>query len=145
MWISFDCKNSFVCSLGPIFWGDNFFVSALLFCIGLSGFPCIPLVYVRAASSAHFFANIFSHLPIKKFATRVDCMICNVQNKWKIRLQLTKPVTWPPLVWGVVCGAAASGTLFIFVGGLTLSLPQHFCLYLEFNVFQHVLALVCGA
>nr|QCT83345.1 chlorophyll synthase [Cinnamomum camphora] len=30
-------------------------------------------------------------------------------NIWKIRLQLTKPVTWPPLVWGVVCGAAASG------------------------------------
>lgn len=35
---------------------------------------------------------------------------CIVQNIWKIRLQLTKPVTWPPLVWGVVCGAAASGT-----------------------------------
>ncbi|KAK6943150.1 UbiA prenyltransferase family [Dillenia turbinata] len=32
-----------------------------------------------------------------------------VQNKWKIHLQLAKPVTWPPLVWGVVCGAAASG------------------------------------
>ncbi|KAK6943153.1 UbiA prenyltransferase family, partial [Dillenia turbinata] len=32
-----------------------------------------------------------------------------VQNKWKIRLQLAKPVTWPPLVWGVVCGAVASG------------------------------------
>ncbi|GMH06747.1 hypothetical protein Nepgr_008587 [Nepenthes gracilis] len=31
------------------------------------------------------------------------------KNKWKIRLQLAKPVTWPPLVWGVVCGAAASG------------------------------------
>ncbi len=30
-------------------------------------------------------------------------------NKWKIRLQLTKPVTWIPLVWGVMCGAAASG------------------------------------
>uniref|UniRef100_M8CYB3 Chlorophyll synthase, chloroplastic n=1 Tax=Aegilops tauschii TaxID=37682 RepID=M8CYB3_AEGTA len=30
-------------------------------------------------------------------------------NIWKIRLQLTKPVTWPPLVWGVLCGAAASG------------------------------------
>lgn len=30
-------------------------------------------------------------------------------EKWKIRVQLTKPVTWPPLVWGVVCGAAASG------------------------------------
>jgi len=28
---------------------------------------------------------------------------------WKIRLQLTKPVTWIPLVWGVMCGAAASG------------------------------------
>ena len=42
-------------------------------------------------------------------------MICIVQNKWKIRLQLTKPVTWPPLVWGVVCGAAASGTLLIYI------------------------------
>ncbi|KAK4359351.1 hypothetical protein RND71_021580 [Anisodus tanguticus] len=30
-------------------------------------------------------------------------------DKWKIRVQLTKPVTWPPLIWGVVCGAAASG------------------------------------
>ncbi|KAG0477033.1 hypothetical protein HPP92_013874 [Vanilla planifolia] len=31
-------------------------------------------------------------------------------DKWKIRLQLVaKPVTWPPLVWGVLCGAAASG------------------------------------
>ncbi|XP_028760981.1 chlorophyll synthase, chloroplastic-like [Neltuma alba] len=30
-------------------------------------------------------------------------------DKWKIRLQLTKPVSWPILVWGVVCGAAASG------------------------------------
>jgi len=30
-------------------------------------------------------------------------------NIWKIRLQLMKPVTWVPLIWGVVCGAAASG------------------------------------
>ncbi|BBN15467.1 chlorophyll/bacteriochlorophyll a synthase [Marchantia polymorpha subsp. ruderalis] len=30
-------------------------------------------------------------------------------NIWKIRLQLTKPVTWAPLIWGVACGAAASG------------------------------------
>lgn len=30
-------------------------------------------------------------------------------NIWKIRLQLTKPVTWIPLIWGVMCGAAASG------------------------------------
>lgn len=30
-------------------------------------------------------------------------------NIWKIRLQLMKPVTWIPLIWGVLCGAAASG------------------------------------
>ncbi|NJK28966.1 MAG: chlorophyll synthase ChlG [Acaryochloris sp. SU_5_25] len=30
-------------------------------------------------------------------------------NIWKIRLQLMKPITWVPLVWGVICGAAASG------------------------------------
>ena len=30
-------------------------------------------------------------------------------NLWKIRLQLMKPVTWIPLIWGVLCGAAASG------------------------------------
>ncbi|KAK4268574.1 hypothetical protein QN277_025208 [Acacia crassicarpa] len=30
-------------------------------------------------------------------------------DKWKIHLQLTKPVSWLILVWGVVCGAAASG------------------------------------
>lgn len=30
-------------------------------------------------------------------------------SKWKLRLQLMKPVTWIPLVWGVTCGAAASG------------------------------------
>ncbi|KAF5835217.1 UbiA prenyltransferase family-domain-containing protein [Dunaliella salina] len=27
----------------------------------------------------------------------------------KIRIQLMKPVTWIPLIWGVACGAAASG------------------------------------
>ncbi|KAF3639708.1 Chlorophyll synthase, chloroplastic [Capsicum annuum] len=35
--------------------------------------------------------------------------IAGIKDKWKIRVQLTKPVTWPPLIWGVVCGAAASG------------------------------------
>lgn len=30
-------------------------------------------------------------------------------NIWAIRLQLMKPVTWIPLIWGVACGAAASG------------------------------------
>ena len=33
----------------------------------------------------------------------------STDNIWKIRLQLMKPVTWIPLIWGVVCGAAASG------------------------------------
>lgn len=28
---------------------------------------------------------------------------------WKIRLQLMKPITWIPLIWGVVCGAGSSG------------------------------------
>jgi chlorophyll synthase len=31
-------------------------------------------------------------------------------NIWKIRLQLMKPITWIPLIWGVVCGAASSGS-----------------------------------
>jgi chlorophyll synthase len=31
------------------------------------------------------------------------------QNIWQIRLQLMKPITWIPLIWGVVCGAASSG------------------------------------
>jgi len=30
-------------------------------------------------------------------------------NIWAIRLQLCKPVTWIPVIWGVACGAAASG------------------------------------
>jgi chlorophyll/bacteriochlorophyll a synthase len=29
---------------------------------------------------------------------------------WKIRLQLMKPITWIPLIWGVVCGAASAGS-----------------------------------
>jgi len=33
----------------------------------------------------------------------------STSNIWKIRLQLMKPVTWIPLIWGVLCGAAASG------------------------------------
>ena len=30
-------------------------------------------------------------------------------NIWNIRLQLMKPITWIPLIWDVVCGAASSG------------------------------------
>jgi chlorophyll synthase len=33
----------------------------------------------------------------------------STKNIWAIRLQLCKPVTWIPLIWGVACGAAASG------------------------------------
>lgn len=34
-----------------------------------------------------------------------------VQNlpKWRLRLQLMKPITWIPLMWGVLCGSASSG------------------------------------
>ena len=28
---------------------------------------------------------------------------------WTIRLQLMKPITWIPLIWGVICGAASAG------------------------------------
>ncbi|KAF6147004.1 hypothetical protein GIB67_036723 [Kingdonia uniflora] len=48
-------------------------------------------------------------LSLLAYQAAVLCIICLTTNKWKIRLQLMKPVTWPPLVWGVVCGAAASG------------------------------------
>lgn len=46
-------------------------------------------------------ANIRQLLGVKGASETTDL--------WKIRLQLTKPVTWIPLVWGVMCGAAASG------------------------------------
>jgi len=41
-------------------------------------------------------------------------------NIWKIRLQLMKPVTWVPLIWGVVCGAAASGNYHSIWSGAPL-------------------------
>lgn len=33
---------------------------------------------------------------------------------WKIRLQLCKPVTWPPLLFGVIAGTCASGNFDFF-------------------------------
>jgi len=42
-------------------------------------------------------------------------------NKWAIRLQLTKPVTWVPLIWGVLCGAAAAGNYHAIWDGATFS------------------------
>ncbi|XXG44328.1 hypothetical protein AAC387_Pa01g4162 [Persea americana] len=60
--------------------------------------PSAPGTAPAAAGNG---ANINQLLGIKGAKQETDI--------WKIRLQLTKPVTWPPLVWGVVCGAAASG------------------------------------
>ena len=49
---------------------------------------------------------------------------------WKIRLQLMKPATWIPLIWGVACGAAASGNYHAIwnlfgAAPTTDSLPLH--------------------
>ncbi|KAJ1472693.1 hypothetical protein T484DRAFT_1839277 [Baffinella frigidus] len=40
-------------------------------------------------------------------------------DKWAIRVQLTKPVTWVPLIWGVACGAAAAGNYHAIWDGAT--------------------------
>jgi len=48
-------------------------------------------------------------------------------NLWKIRLQLMKPITWIPLIWGVVCGAASSGN---FVWSLENVLVAAACMLL---------------
>ncbi|MCW6036524.1 chlorophyll synthase ChlG [Spirulina subsalsa FACHB-351] len=49
-------------------------------------------------------------------------------NIWKIRLQLMKPITWIPLIWGVVCGAASSGG---YVWGLEDLLKAFTCMLLS--------------
>jgi chlorophyll/bacteriochlorophyll a synthase len=41
---------------------------------------------------------------------------------WKIHLQLMKPVTWIPLMWGVLCGAASSGHFTWNVENVAVSL-----------------------
>ncbi|ERN40459.1 chlorophyll synthase, chlG [Rubidibacter lacunae KORDI 51-2] len=46
---------------------------------------------------------------------------------WKIRLQLMKPITWIPLIWGVVCGAASSGS---YVWSLECLLQAAACMLL---------------
>ncbi|MEM6519749.1 MAG: chlorophyll synthase ChlG [Cyanobacteria bacterium P01_D01_bin.71] len=47
---------------------------------------------------------------------------------WKIRLQLMKPITWVPLIWGVVCGAASSGN---YVWSLEYVLVAAACMLLS--------------
>uniref|UniRef100_A0A6V1M160 Chlorophyll synthase n=1 Tax=Heterosigma akashiwo TaxID=2829 RepID=A0A6V1M160_HETAK len=42
----------------------------------------------------------------------------------RIRIQLTKPVTWIPLIWGVICGAAASGN-YEWSNPLTVGMEGH--------------------
>ncbi len=42
------------------------------------------------------------------------------QPLWKLRVQLMKPVTWIPLMWGVLCGAASGGA-FRWAGYFQLS------------------------
>lgn len=61
-------------------------------------------------------------------------MSWNVQNKWKIRLQLTKPVTWPPLIWGVVCGAAASGIYFAYNRYKSFVIHEFFLIKFQFKL-----------
>ena len=41
---------------------------------------------------------------------------------WKLRLQLMKPITWIPLIWGVICGAAASGNFQWTISNVLASL-----------------------
>jgi chlorophyll synthase len=56
----------------------------------------------QATESAEFVKGNVAQLLGIRGGERTD-------NIWKIRLQLMKPVTWVPLIWGVLCGAAASG------------------------------------
>ena len=41
---------------------------------------------------------------------------------WKLRIQLMKPITWIPLIWGVICGAAASGNFHWTISNFLASL-----------------------
>ena len=41
---------------------------------------------------------------------------------WKLRIQLMKPITWIPLIWGVVCGATASGNFQWTISNVLASL-----------------------
>ncbi|XRA96748.1 chlorophyll synthase [Pycnococcus provasolii] len=43
--------------------------------------------------------------------------------KWQVMVQLSKPGTWVPVVWGVLCGAAASGN-FHWIEGFPRDVSQ---------------------
>ena len=74
----------------------------------------------RVHSASTSFQNSASslHMALKKGETAENSDVrqlmgikggAQTENVWAIRLQLCKPVTWIPLIWGVACGAAASG------------------------------------
>jgi chlorophyll/bacteriochlorophyll a synthase len=46
----------------------------------------------------------------------------DTRSVWAIHLQLMKPVTWIPLMWGVLCGAASSGNYTWTVENVVVSL-----------------------
>ena len=48
------------------------------------------------------------------------------KSLWKLRIQLMKPITWIPLIWGVVCGAAASGNFSWSINNILASLACMF-------------------
>jgi len=43
------------------------------------------------------------------------------KNIWAIRLQLCKPVTWIPLIWGVACGVSANDISFAHILNILLT------------------------
>lgn len=86
----------------------------------LDSFRLQPKTWNRNFASPQIFS--LSRLPLKKDdstdASARQLMgikgASETTNKWAIRLQLCKPVTWIPLIWGVACGAAASGNYHTF-------------------------------
>ncbi len=64
--------------------------------------PAIPEATPEASASAERSAKARQMLGMKG-AQAGETSI------WKIRLQLMKPITWIPLIWGVLCGAVSSG------------------------------------
>ena len=55
------------------------------------------------------------------------------KNIWAIRLQLCKPVTWIPLIWGVACGAAASGNYHTWLVSSDIHFVTIHNYYIQYN------------
>ena len=106
-------------------WTLASFVAALALCVHVAmGFKGGTHVYSltrgsRVHSASTSFRNPRSsiEMALKKGETAENSDVrqlmgikggAQTDNVWAIRLQLCKPVTWIPLIWGVACGAAAS-------------------------------------